>query len=194
MHRRRLLGASAAVLLLAACAKDTPPPAPAPVALTQAAPIRLAVGSIDISEGYAPVEATSFIDKRRSQDLVNATRTYLQEKVQAAGGPGFVRAVIEKATLIERPRPDASAVKGFFLNQPTKDLAGDLQVRLIVVGPSGTERAYSVATVGASRGISDTASIQDRDRIAQELTQDLMLQLERSLRQSVDEGLKDYKA
>ncbi|HET6470068.1 MAG TPA: hypothetical protein VFG43_16965 [Geminicoccaceae bacterium] len=197
MDRRRVLLAFGGTSLLAACAADPPPRPATPVAagtLPPATPIRLDVGAVDVGEAHSPADAPTFIDKRRTQELVDASRGMLQAKIQATGGPGHARATIERASMVERPREVAGGVRGFFLRQPDIDLVGDLAVRLAVIGEGGTERAYATAEVNMSRGVLESTSIAERDRIAEQLVQDMLMQLERSLRQSVDEGLGDYRS
>jgi hypothetical protein len=191
MDRRRFFPALGGLALLGACAGEPPPPA-APAALVGPAPIRLDVGSVDVAETYSPADAPTFIDKRRTQQLVDATRAMLQETIQATGGPGYARASIERASMVERKRPVTGGVRGFFLREPDTELVGQLDVRLTVIDSAGSERAYATASISASRSILESTSVPERDRIAGQLGDELLQHLRRLLRQSAEEGLKDY--
>src|SRR3954447_904539 len=97
--RRAALAAVAAIALpLAGCTTVPEPGAPNFGGIP---PTRLAVASVDVQSQVQNLP-TQFIDLRRTDGLVAATKAFLAQRVQATGGSDTARAVIEQASLVEQ--------------------------------------------------------------------------------------------
>ena len=186
--RRAALAAAVAMPLLAGCTTAPEPGAPT---FGGTPPIRLAVGSVDV-QSQAQNLPSQFIDLRRTDQLVAAATAYLKQRVQAAGGAGTARAVIEQASLVE-PRPVPSGITGAITGGP-RQLVGALAVRIAVVDGTGVEKAYARARVDLKRPIREGSSVVQRDRLARALMNDLIESVDKSLRATVKENLGAYLA
>jgi hypothetical protein len=192
--RRSLMvaGALMAPLLLAAagCTRGSAPD-PEPVAIPQGPPLRLGVSGLEVQDQVQGLPL-NFIDRRRTDEMVTAVRRYLASRVQATGGSDFGRAVIEEASVVERPIPRggiAGAVAG-----PAKELVGTLAVRLAVTDGLGVEKSYARAKVELRRGVAASSSVFERDLAARGMMADLLAQLDRSLEAAARENLGSYLA
>jgi hypothetical protein len=187
--RRAALAAAAIPLLLAAgCTTAPEPGAPS---FGGRPPIRLAVGSVDVQSQVQSLPL-QFIDARRTDRLVAATTDYLKQRIQAAGGSGTARAVIEQASLLEL-RAAPSGIAGAITGGPVQ-LAGTLAVRVAVVDGAGVEKAYARAKVDLKRPVPEGSSVVQRDRLTRALMNDLIETLDQSLRGTVKENLGAYLA
>lgn len=181
--RRTLLLAS---LSLAACTRT---PDPGPVSAPTPPPVQLAVSGLEVQDQVQTLPL-NFIDRRRSEEMVATTRAFLTRQIQPTGGSEFGKAVIEEASVIEEARPRGGitgAVAG-----PGRDLVGVLAVRVAVTDAFGIEKAYARARVQLKRPVGETSSVMDRDRMAREMTNDLLEGLNRSLQSGIRENLGPY--
>lgn len=188
MRRRSAL----LVLLLGTTACAAPAPEMPPV-ISNRPPLRLAVGSVTVEENHPPLAEANFVDERRTKELAQATRRFLEQNVLAGGGPGSARVTIRQAGLTERLRADrAGGVKGYVTREPTWNLDGNVAVRITIVDEAGAERSYAEASVGRARSIRAGTGVIERDNEARELTRDLLAQLDTALRKSAQENLATY--
>jgi hypothetical protein len=191
--RRSLMVAAALMaplLLVAGCTRDGAPD-PEPVAIPAAPPLRLGVSGLEVQDQVQGLPL-NFIDRRRTDEMVTAVRRYLGSRFQATDGDDFGRAVIEEASVVERPIPRGGitgAVAG-----PAKELVGTLAVRLAVTDGLGVEKSYARARVELRRGVAAGSSVFERDLAAREMMADLLVQLDRSLEAAARENLAPYLA
>jgi hypothetical protein len=190
--RRSILVVAALLAPLAAgaCSRGSAPD-PEPVAIPAGPPLRLGVGGLEVQDQVQGLPL-NFIDRRRTDEMVAATRQYLAGRFQAAGGGDFGRGVIEEASLVERPIP-RGGITGAIAG-PSKELVGALAVRLAVADGLGVEKSYARARVELRRGVGETSSVFERDRAAREMMADLLAQLDRSLEAAARENLGPYLA
>ncbi len=156
-------------------------------------PLVLAVDQVEVANQSRVPFDTSFIDKRRSRELADTAAAFLRSRIQAGGGPGAARVVIERATLIERPRKKKeSGLAGLFVRESDRILEGDLAVRVSVVDPEGFERAFARAEVRRLKPVIEGSSVIQRDRLARQLMRDLMAQIDNALQEAIEQNLAAY--
>ncbi len=188
-----LAGLMGCAFLLTACG-GTEAPLPTP-AYTKEAPVLLTVNVVEVENRNPPLPEANFIDERRSKELVDQTTTFLQGRVQAAGGSGSARATIEQASVIERIIPGRSGgFTGFVTGEQTYSLDASIRVRVAILDAAGTDKGYAEAGVTLSRALRAGSSVIARDQAARELEADLLTQLDKTLRQSINDNLSGYLA
>lgn len=194
MIRRPFLGLVGALVATAGLAGCTRTPEQPPLRFDQVPPLRLAVASFTTEERMEPV-AMGFIDRRRSDQLINVTREYLSAKIEAAGGLDQGRGIVEEATIIERPLPTSGGLASR-LNPlgPGLEMLGTLAVRVAVVDEFGIDKGFARARYELKRSIRAGASVIERDRLATVLAQDLVKAIDEGLTQSVAQNLGGYNA
>lgn len=191
MARHLLRPALAALVLIGGCtqgAKD-----PGPLTFADVPPIRLGVHGITVEEPQpGAVPAGNFIDRQRTEILLQATRDYLQTALQATGGADWGKAVIEEAVLVERPRELRGGITGALTREPARDLVGILAVRVAAVDGLGIEKAYARARVEMKRSVLEGTKVIARDQLARSLIKDMLDQMNTLLRSSIEENLSGY--
>lgn len=187
--RRAFLATALLAPALVAC--TPPPPAPPPDPLAYIPEHRLAVGYIDVAEAYPPPATGSFIDSRRSEELATLTKDYLSQKLAAAGGGTSARASILQASVVEE-RTGPSTWGTTVTNAPDATLRAVVEVKLAIIADDGKELAYATAKVERARTVRNLTSVAEREAMAQELIQRLMLELDGALSQSVRQNLAGY--
>lgn len=187
----RILPVLFTALLLAACAGRTPPERRHESAR---APLLLTVEEVQFENRSAEPRDGTFIDRRRSRELAERARSFLQERLQAAGGPGVARVVVERAELVERKSEKTGGVLGVFVREPDRILDGTLAVRVSVEDWGGVERAFARAEVARRRPVLEYTDVASVDAEAERLIEDLLAQLDEALQKSVEENLAAFLA
>ena len=178
-------------LALGACSTASSPPGPAPDPLAGIPEQRLAVSFIDVSEAF-PAATGTFIDKRHSEELQAATRSYLTTRLAAAGGPSSARATILEAMVIEERREAGSVLGAPFRNTPDATLKGRVEVKVSIVGAGGTELGFASAKVERARSLPNVSTVPDRERMAQDMIREMVVELDKALTNSVRQNLSEY--
>jgi hypothetical protein len=184
-YRRRLLLA-AALTLSAACTRS---PDPGPIEAPPVTPLQLTISNLEVVDQVQSLPL-NFIDRRRTDEMLAATRTYLTQRLHAGGGSEFGRAVIEEASMVEQAIPRGGITGA--LTGPTRELVGSLAVRVAIVDGLGIEKAYARAKVERKRPVRDASSVMERDRLARDLVNELLKGLDASLQSAVRENLGTY--
>lgn len=180
----------ALALALGACATSSAPPPPADP-LAGIPEQHLAVSYIDVSEAF-PAATGTFIDRRHSQDLQAATRSYLTTRLAAAGGPSSARATILDAVVAEERRPAASPLGAPFRNTPDATLKGRVEVKVSIVGSGGTELGFASAKVERARSLPNVSTVPERERLAQDMIREMVVELDKALTSSIQQNLGTY--
>ncbi len=184
-YRRRLLLA-AALALSAACTRS---PDPGPIEAPPVTPLQLTISNLEVVDQVQSLPL-NFIDRRRTDEMLAATRTYLTQRLHAGGGSEFGRAVIEEASMVEQAIPRGGITGA--ITGPTRELVGSLAVRVAIVDGLGIEKAYARAKVERKRPVRDASSVMERDRLARDLVNELLKGLDTSLQSAVRENLGTY--
>lgn len=185
---RRHLLATAALGLAAACTRS---PDPGPIQAPAVAPVQLAIAGLEVVDQVQTLPL-NFIDRRRTDEMLAATRAYLGERLRTGGGSDFGRAVIEEASMVERAIPRGGITGA--ITGPSRELVGALAVRVAIVDGLGVEKAYARAKVERKRPVRDASSILERDRLARDLVNDLLQGLDQALQSAMRENLGAYLA
>ena len=174
--------AAALILALGACTPTgvEPPPPFDPSAYP---PIRLAVGSVDVSSVAQFPAGMNFIARRRSELLAQDAQTFLRSRVVAAGGSDFARATVEEASLVEQRRLTDPGV-----------VAAATQPKVAIVDGLGIEQGFASSRVEIKRSISERASVEAKDDFARQIINDLIAASSTQLEQSINQNLADRKA
>jgi hypothetical protein len=184
-YRRRLLLA-AALTLSAACTRS---PDPGPIEAPPVTPLQLTISNLEVVDQVQSLPL-NFIDRRRTDEMLAAARTYLTQRLHAGGGSEFGRAVIEEASMVEQAIPRGGITGA--ITGPTRELVGSLAVRVAIVDGLGIEKAYARAKVERKRPVRDASSVMERDRLARDLVNELLKGLDTSLQSAVRENLGTY--
>ena len=179
----------AAIGLLAACSS---PPAPSPFDTSQVTTIRLAVQNFDVRPEAEQKPDWTFIDRRRSQELSQATEQFLRQRFVAAGGADNGAGIIEEASIVTVPR-ELSRAQSMLPGQVTADVTGTLGVRIVISDATGVERSFASARVQIKRELTG-GSVPAQDAFAQQLMRNLIDALSGSIETSVEQNLANYIA
>ncbi len=177
-------------LMVAGCA--TAPPKSAGGGGEQREPLLFAVEKVEVVDNSSLPAGTTFITKRRSRELAGRLAGMLARGIEAGGGPGTLRVVIERAVLLERPVETRSGISGLFTRETEALLEGSVAVRLSVLDDSGFQRAFARVKVERQRAVPEGTSVASRDALARGLIEDLLDQTRDALERSVEDNLAAF--
>ncbi len=152
-------------------------------------PLVFSVSEITFEEPLVPETGTGFRDRMRSERLADATLAFLTERLQIAGGSGWLQVVIEQARLVEEEIEAPTGVRATLTREPDRVLDALLSVRVAVMGADGLEQAFTEAEVQRRRPVLRNTSVMARDAEAERLIGDLISQLDDELTQAAQQFL-----
>ena len=185
---KRWVRATTLLLVLAAC---TPTKESAPVAVAPPTPpIRMSVGSVEVTSVAQLPANMNFIGRRRSEALAQEAQTFLRSHIVAEGGADFARATVEEASIIERARATEG---GVLSTEPTWEMVGVLALKVAVVDGLGIEQSFASSRVEIKRALSPRTSVEGKDTFARTLSNDLIQAANAELDKSIEQNLADRR-
>ena len=171
---RNILLACAA-LLLASCQEAPAAYKPAALDFAGKPPIRLNVAQIRIVENYkSPMRAPN-IEHELPVPPSQALKQWVNQRVQAVGTQGVFEFVIEDASVKETKLKKTQGMKGFFTDDQDAKYDANISVTMrLYDGVEAISRASGDVRVMRSKTINEKASINDRTRLFEGMTRDMM--------------------
>jgi len=189
VKRRALFG----LLGLALAAACTAPELRQPATVTSARPpLVFAVAELAIEDESQLPAGAGFRDRQRSERLVAATRSFLEDRLQTTSGIGWLQVAIDEARILEEELEMMGGIRGAFTREPDRVLDALVRVRISVMGADGLEQAFTQAEVQRRRPILQGTSVIAQDAEAERLIGDIMSQLDDSITQAVRQHLSAY--
>jgi hypothetical protein len=161
-------------LLLAACARDYQTFQPPPLDLSRQPVLRFAVDQISVESAYRPAGAPPYVDHTFALTPEAALRSYLEQKLQATGGPGRLQAVILDASVQEERLTTQGGVRGLLTKEPGARFDGRMRVRVERYDGAGNPVGSVGTAATRSRALPEDVGYAERQRIGYELTEDLV--------------------
>jgi hypothetical protein len=187
----RVLWGLLLVTLLTGCAGDYETFQPPPLDLSRQPALRFAVDRVTVESAYRPAGAPPFVDHTLALTPEAAVRGYLEQKLQAVGGPGRLQAVIVDASVREEALETEGGVRGLLTDEASARLHGRLRVRVDRFDAAGAP-AGSVSTAASrSRALPEDVAYAERQRIGYELVRDLVDDLATGLGANLRETFGD---
>lgn len=164
--------ALATIILLAACS-DAPQTEALPQIRFSQPPFRVAVAQVRV-ENLTPARANA-VDAQMPTPPATAVTQWVQDRLVAAGGSGYMVVTIENATVLETKLDKTKGVKGFFTDDQDARYDGNLLVRFrIYTGASALAEAEASVNVSHGRSINEKATLAEREKFYQQLVTDMM--------------------
>lgn len=190
LSSRLLLAVAALSLtLLAGCASPPPPPQRFPEITFAGAPIRLAVGAIEVVEAYTPPLTAPHIEHLMPISPERMAARWPKDRLATAGGPLRARYTVKQAGVTETQLPRTEGIRGAFTTDQAQRYDGVLEIALDIID----ERGFAVGTVSAHverrQSVAENITLAQRDEIwygfVQGMAKDLDAELDKNIRASL---------
>ena len=187
----RALAGLLLITVLAGCAGDYETFQPPPLDLSDQPVLRFAVDEISVESAYRPAGAPPYVDHTLALTPEAAVRSYLEQKLQAEGGPGRLQAVIVDASVQEQGLETQGGVRGLLTRESSARLDGRLRVRVERYDGAGNPRGSVGTAATRSRALPEDVGYAERQRIGYELVRDLVNDLAIGLAANLRETYAD---
>ena len=184
----RRFAALAFILTLGACAENVAPPAPQ-INYDQYGVQRLNVERIRFVNDYRPPAHEPNVEHQFVVPPYFAAQQWAQKHYQAVGNIGQATIRVVDAKVVHVPLPTRQGVESLFYNELGEKLEARLVVRLEVESPKYENIPYAEAEVVRSVNLPEDISQHDREQVYQQLTIDLITELNRVMQQSVQRNM-----
>lgn len=185
-----LLIVAAAVCGLAACQTTTPPQATPQISFAGKAPIALNVGQLEIVPEYQPSAKRPNVEHLMPLSPEAATVRWAQERLHPMGRSGTARVVIRDASVVEVPLKTEKGFTGLFKEEQAERYDAILDVAIQIQDERHLTQADVVARATRSRTVPEGVTLNERDRILNEITETLI----RDIDSQIDGLIRTYLA
>jgi hypothetical protein len=173
---KRILLALTAMTLLG-CQQAPEPQVLAPISFANMPQIRLAVSEIHVVEQYQPPLRTPNVEHMFPTPPAAAVKQWANDRLKASGTQGLMEITIEDASVKEIELPKTKGLRGLFTDDQSERYDAKLRVTMRVYdGEHTIAMAEGDVNVIRSRSINEKATINDRERLFNDLTKELMMQ------------------
>ena len=186
--------AVAAILLVAAAGCATSAPAPAPqLGYAHLGPIRLDVAGIEIVDAYLPPLREPHVEHEFPVSPAEALLRWAQDRLVAAGGQRSARFVIRDAAVREVRLPTKKGLRGLFTTDQSERYDGRVAVTLEIRSRGSFRDAIVEAVAERSRTVPEDASVEERERVFLQITEDLVASLNGEIEKQIAAHLAAYR-
>jgi hypothetical protein len=178
--------------LLASC--DTPPhrePFPQ-LTYQHLAPINLDVAQIVILDAYQPPMTDPHVDQDFPTPPATATRQWAKDRLKAVGVDGIAKFTIVDGSAIDVPLPRSTGLSGVITQDQSDRYDVTVTVRLEVENRMGNHRGSITASAKRSETAAEDMTLNEREKLWFEMTDELMQQLNAELEKQIGAHLKEF--
>jgi len=179
---------------LAACSSEPAPPRFPDIRFSNDSPIRLDVARVELVSQFQPSFTPPEVEHEFPVPPQRALENLCKDRLQAiAPTSGRVaRFTIVDASVRESELPRESGIKGTFTVQQAERYYGRVEIRLDVVDENGVVVRSATATATRDRSVAEDITLNDRDQVWYEMSQDLSHSADQVLEQYVDASFYPY--
>lgn len=157
-------------------------------------PYRLAVGHVEIVNAYRPPTTAPNVEQNFPVSPGATAVQWGRDRLQSVGGPGRAVYTVLRADATEThlAGDQGSGLFGDFTIPQSERYDLNITVRLEIIDANGRVAASVDATATRSRTVAADATLNDRERVWFNMTEQAMVDLNASLDKSIPQYLRAY--
>jgi len=184
--RRALLGLIVPLALAACAQQQQVGPRFPEITFQQFGKFDFAVGRIEIVREYTPPMRPPNVDHLFPEPPIQMAEQWARDRLVAAGGPGELRYVIKRASVIETELPRTTGIRGAFTKDQAQRYDAVVEVEIEVRNERGYRDGIVTARAERRQSVAEDISVADRERtwfqMTEALGRDLNSELERNIK------------
>jgi hypothetical protein len=193
--RVRLIALLSGLVALTACTQPAPPGAQfADITFQQYPRFTFAVGKIEIVREYAPPGAPPNVDHEFPVSPMQMAERWAHDRLSAVGGPGELRYVIKRASVVETQLPRTTGIRGAFTTDAGQRYEAVLEVEIEVRNERGYRDGLVTARAERRQSVLENISLAERERTWFTMTEGLGRDLNQELERNIQIGLVRFLA
>lgn len=180
----RLAMAVAATFALGACESVAPQMQRLPeISFAHKQPIQLNIAELRIDPQYQPPGRKPNIEHLMPVSPESAAVRWAQDRLRPMGaaGSGAARMIIADARVVEVPLPVEKGLTGLFKEQQAERYEGFLDISIQILDQRNLPIADVVARATRTRSVPQGISLNERDRVLHELTEDMITDIDNQM-------------
>lgn len=176
---------AAGLAALAAC--TTPPPQNAfpDITFAHETPIRLDVREITVEQAYKPPLTPPNVEHLFPVRPGQAAMRWARDRLVAAGATRRARYIVRDASVVEKPLKQSEGLTGLLTTEQSERYDARIVVEMQIIGDDGRIEGSLTAKAERSRSVPEDITLNERERVWFQMTEDLMKELDGQLEQTI---------
>jgi hypothetical protein len=193
MNLLRLLSPMVAILVLTACESAPPRPNFPDIHISGEAPIRLAVGGVDIRNDYKATFQPPHVEHLFPIPPAHAMENWAHDRVVAAGGNARAVFVIADASVVETElKKKEEGITGAFTKEPAQRYDATVAATLNLIDERGTPVRTVTVKAFRSQTVLEGVTPNEREQAWYDMTKALMNDFDRQMSAEISAHFGGY--
>ena len=186
----------APIALAAALAGCTPPPPPRPrfpaITFRHRPPIRLNVREIRVEQAYVPPAKAPNIEHLLAVPPEQAAARWARDRLVAAGTSGRLDYVVRDASMVEVPLTTKGGLTGLVTTEQAERYDARVEIEMKLIEDGGRVAGTATAEAVRSRTVAENITLNQRETVWFQMTEDLMKDLDQQLETTIRSALAPF--
>jgi hypothetical protein len=193
MNLLRLFSPMVAILLLTACESAPPRPNFPDIHITGEAPIRLAVGGVDIRNDYKASFQPPHVEHLFPIPPAHAMENWAHDRLVAAGGNARAVFIIADASVVETElKKKEEGITGAFTKEPAQRYDATVAATLNLIDERGTPVRTVTVKAFRSQTVLEGVTPNEREQAWYDMTKALMNDFDRQMSAEISAHFGGY--
>jgi len=189
---RRTALAGLSGLVLAGCTTPSPAPRYPELTFTHLPPIRLDAAALEIVDGFKPRFASPNVEHLMPVSPAAAMRRWAADRLRPVGRGGRIVFTIADAAVTETMLARTPGVRGVVTTDQSERYDATLKVDITVDGGDNRRRGEVSAEAMRSRTVPEGISLNEREKIWFQMTEDLATDMNGELEAAIRSFLQPF--
>jgi hypothetical protein len=151
-----------------------------------------AVARIEIIESYRSPLQLPHVEHLFPTPIAAALRSWADDRLGAAGGTDTMRFIIEDASAVVEELETNKDLEALFTTEQAERVDTRVQVKIEIIDESGAVMAFTSTEASRTRTTPENVTLNERDKIYDDLTKVLMNDFNTSQEQGIRRYLEAY--
>ncbi len=189
----RLAGCIAfGAVLLAGCETTVQKPAYPQISFAHLPKLPVNVARVEVENRYVSPAAAPNVEHLFPVSPSASALNWGRDRLSPEGAGGVARVVLKRASVVEVPLQRTGGIKGAFTTDQSERYDAVMEMAVQMLDESGNVRATVEAATKRSRTVPENLSINEREKVWFEMTENLMADLNAALESQIREHMKSW--
>lgn len=186
----RLAGCIAfGALVLTGCETTVQKPAYPQISFAHLPQIPVNVARVEVENRYASPASAPNVEHLFPVSPAASALNWGRDRLKPVGASGVARVVLKRASVVEVPLQRTTGLKGAFTTDQSERYDAVIAMGIEMLDENGNVRATAEATTKRSRTVPENLSINEREKIWFEMTENLLSDLNTALESQLREHM-----